>query len=143
MKLTIKAVNVCWFSSLIWLLLTGGGSGFVLCHGEDGHVAVEVAGGDCCAGLTAGASHRSSVASSEQGLPSKSNNCGSCVDISISIGLATLSKKPNPLNPALLVSTIPTPVDIKSSDFSEYQFDPESFIPNPYFTPLRSIILLA
>lgn len=140
--MTRRVVRIWCFSSLIWLLFAGGGPGFVLCHGEDGHVAVEVAGGDCCDDLPAGASHRDSVASAEQRLPSKEDNCGSCIDISISIGSATVSKKPNPANSALLALTIPTPADISSSDFSKFQLAPESFIPTPYFTPLRSIILL-
>lgn len=142
-KIPRKVVHIWWFSPLIWLLFAGSGPGFVLCHGEDGHVAVEVAGGDCCGDLSADAPHRDSVGSAGQELPSQKDNCGSCVDISISIGSAMVSKKPNHVNPALLVSTIPAPVNISSPDFSEYQLAPESFIPTPYFTPLRSIILLA
>jgi len=112
-----------------------------VCYGEDGHIAIEVAGSECCAKFPARVYQAASGAFAKEGLSSE-NNCGACVDTPISIGLATIVKEPYRVNPAFSVPTTIALATVNSPGFSEYQSVSEPFTPTGYFTPLRSIILL-
>lgn len=141
MELTRIVCALC-LSTLICFLPTGSGLQMVvLCHGEDGHIAIEPAGSNCCAESLASCSLASPVPSSKKEFPSQ-NNCGACVDIPISIGLATIVKEPYQVDYALPTQTTVAPATIDNPAFSEYLSISEPFTPSYYLTPLRSIILL-
>lgn len=141
MKLTRKKVyNRCFCLLSCVLLMVSSVQVFVLCRGQDGHSAIEAVGNDCCAKLPTGVSREASLTSAERALSSNKSSCGPCMDIPV--GLVGVFKKPNQVSPVFLASTTIGRVTISNCDSSEYQLALESFTPTPYFTPLRSIILL-
>ena len=143
MRARPKQASIRFMSIAICILVVISNSQlFVLCIGQDGHVAIEAANSNYCGDLLASVSQETSLGPTEEELSSNRNNCGSCVDIPISIGLSGVFKKPDQVNPIPLASTTIVPVTISNCDSSEYQLALESFTPTPYFTPLRSIILL-
>jgi len=137
-----RTVCALCLSILICLLLIGSGLRMVvLCHGEDGHIAIEAAGGNCYAEALAGFSRARSVASMKGEFPSR-NNCGACVDIPVFIGLPTIVKKPCQVDHAFPTPTAIAVATVNSPAFSECRSVSEPFILSHYFIPLRSIILL-
>ena len=142
MKLTCTVYDRCFSILICGMLMVGSSQTFVLCMGEDGHVAVKGANSACCGKLRAGGSRDNSEFSGKEGFSSSENSCGSCADIPFSTGFATVIKKPNRVNPVLPTSTTIALLTVKSPDFSEYHSVSEPFVPTHYFTPLRSIILL-
>ena len=143
MRARPKQASIRFMSIAICVLVVLSNSQlFVLCIGQDGHVAIEAASSNCCGGLAASVSQEASPGPTEQGLSSNTKNCGSCVDISI--GLSGIFKRPDQANPTHLASTTIVPVTISSSDVSGCQLAQELFaVVNPSLTCLRTIILLA
>lgn len=141
MKLTRSICALCLSIQMCLLLSVSGLQMAVVCHSEDGHVAIEAANSDGCTTLPAGPSRESSVASAEERFSSK-NTCGACVDVPLSLGVAMVTKKPYRANPASPASTTIAFATVNSFDLSEYQLASHPFTPAPYFSPLRSIILL-
>jgi hypothetical protein len=113
----------------------------VLCIGEDGHIAIETAGSGCCGHTLSAISKGDATAFIEDSSPA-SEDCGSCVDIPLSGGVAgsvTISKKANAWSSVpTAVSTLPAANPQKS----ELKPAVKSFELTPFFTPLRSVILL-
>jgi hypothetical protein len=141
MKLVRKFCIVC-LSVLLSILLAGSGlQGAVLCHGEDGHIAIEAADSICCSKISDCSSQVCSADSVEKEL-SSNHDCGACTDIPISVGFATVVKKLCRSNPALPASGIIAFANVYIPGFSEYQLVSEPFALSRFFTPLRSIILL-
>ncbi len=141
MRAKPKQASIRFISVAICILVVISNSQlFVLCIGQDGHVAIEAANSNYCGDLLASVSREASLTSAERASSSNKSSCGSCMDIPV--GLVGAFKKPNRVNPTSLTPTTIIPVTINSCDFSKYQLALESFTPTPYFTPLRSIILL-
>jgi hypothetical protein len=115
---------------------------FVLCIGQDGHATVEVAGSDCCESLAVGVAKTDLTAIDKGGVVASNGDCSSCVDIPLSSGLADTHSVAKRASLFLLASTSIGPSHVETPQLSEPQLALESFTPTPYFTPLRSIILL-
>lgn len=114
----------------------------VLCIGEDGHIAIEAVNNKCCGHSAVGVSERVSIAFEKGGLSANKDDCGSCVDIPLSAGLAKPLSTAERINPTLSVLSATCILPLNSSDFSTLRLVLETFVPTPYFAPLRSIILL-
>jgi hypothetical protein len=130
-----------YLSVLIILLLAFSNSqAVVLCIGEDGHIAVEVASSDCCTSASAGIAEADATRPADDG-HSDDDHCGSCVDIPLFGGAYTLSttKNENPTDTdAAAMGVLP----IETIRTSGPGLAVESFTHTSYFTPLRSVILL-
>jgi hypothetical protein len=113
----------------------------VLCSGEDGHIAIEAAGNSCCNKILTYNSPGGSVSSADEE-PHPEGHCRDCVDISISIGLAKITKDRCTASSMTAMTVASAFAAFNGPDPSEYQSLPEPLTPIGYFTPLRSIILL-
>jgi hypothetical protein len=134
MERQIRTAWILCFSILLCLLPAGGGAQeIVLCSGENGHLAIEAAGSGCCV--------EGSSSSSGENEPHANDHCGDCVDVPISIGLATISKDRGQASPIAPVSVASGLVASNSLNPSECLLLPElSVSPGPR-PPLSSIIL--
>ena len=140
-KLVRKIFIICLIVLLSFLLAGSGMQGYVLCNGEDGHIAIEAEDSICCSETSNCSSQEYSADSAEREI-SSDNDCGACTDISISIGFVAVSKESSHVNPAFPTSSIISFTTVDNNDFSGYLSVSEFWIPPPYFTPLRSIVLL-
>jgi len=113
----------------------------MLCCGEDGHIAIEAVGNSCCTEILTYDSTGGSVSSAQEE-PNPEDHCGDCVDISISVGLATITKDRCSVSSMTAMTVASAFAAFNSPDPSEYQSLPEPLTLIGYFTPLRSIILL-
>ncbi|MHC4193094.1 MAG: hypothetical protein ACYSP9_02825 [Planctomycetota bacterium] len=130
------SVAICTFVLISNLQL------FVLCIGQDGHVAIEVAGSDCCESLAVGVA-RTDLTAVDKGESAASNDdCSSCVDIPLSGGLADTPGIAKRASLFFLASAPVSPSHVETPQLSELQVALETSLLTPYFTPLRSIILL-
>ena len=113
----------------------------VLCIGGDGHIAIETTGSGCCGHTFSAISKGDATAFIEDSGPAN-EDCGSCVDIPLSggfAGSATISKKANVWScVTTAVSTLPQ----ADPQMSGLKPAVESFEITPFFSPLRSVILL-
>ena len=114
--------------------------GMVLCHAEDGHIAIEPVSSICCDNLHTGPDR--SITSLKEAFSSSDDNCGPCVDTPMSIMFLKGFKKSSVLNPMSVASAANIHTTITDHDFSGYQLDSELFASvNPYLACLRTIIL--
>jgi hypothetical protein len=144
LKMTLKFIQpyMRYVSAVICLLVVFNNCGVVvLCIGEDGHVAIETTGSSCCVATCSTISKGDATWFIEDSGPA-SDDCGSCVDIPLSGGIAgsvTVAKKAN------VWSCVPTPVSAlpaASPQKSKLKPAVKSIELTPFFTPLRSVILL-
>jgi hypothetical protein len=131
-----------YLSVLIILLLAFSNSqAVVLCIGEDGHIAVEVASSDCCTNVSAGIAEADATRLADDG-HSDDDHCGSCVDIPLFGGGAyTLSTTKNE-NPTDTDTAAMGVLPVETIQASGPGLAVESFTHTSYFTPLRSVVLL-
>jgi len=104
-------------------------------------MAIEPADSICCSKISDRSTQVCSTDSAES-RHSSDHDCGACVDIPMSIGFAAVAKDSIRGNPALQASGIVAFAVVDGPDSSEYQLFSEFSVPPPYFTPLRSIVLL-
>lgn len=143
MRLKHKRAYIQYISVVICLSVVFSNSeAVILCISEDGHIAVETASSDCCAGFPVGFSENRVFASDERDQPANSDDCGPCVDIPLSAGLAGTVTVAKQRNLTILASAPIGSPPAQSHQFSELRLAIESFTLISYFTPLRSIILL-
>jgi len=118
--------------------------GMVLCDGENGHFAVELATSSYRHdNLDTSANQEDSTTGFGEAFTPYKDNCGPCVDTPIPATLRNMPKKPYPVNSTPQVSITIIPTTVASYDFSEYQLDSGLFTSvNPCFASLRTIILL-
>ena len=118
--------------------------GTVLCFGTDGHVEFESAFHAQCKDHVHSQStdhgHHSSEAEHEH---DKHCHSGQCVDVPISFGLAKISQASERSNPAFAALTADAIVAAEQSDCSEHLPASNAFVASSYFSPLRTVILLA
>lgn len=127
--------NLC-LAIQICCLITGGGLDMaVICHADDGHVAIEPANAEGCTN----APINRHTDNHETGLSAK-DDCGDCIDVPLSIGRATTLKKP--LKPSAATVIAFAPPSNGASDATVHKLLPELLLPPPYFDPLSSIVLL-
>jgi hypothetical protein len=142
-KLTGKKVyKKCAVLLICLLVICNLAQGVVLCLGADGHIEIESAFHKRCAGPA-----HSDASDNNQSFGQTDNedckHCGPCIDVPISFGLAKISRMPKKLS-----STVSAPAAfvVIASDkltFSAYNLVADTSNITSYFTPLRTIILLA
>jgi hypothetical protein len=118
-------------------------SGFsaVICHGSDGHVALELIGSMCCDNLAAGDDSLSIYPN--KAFSSSKNGCGPCVDAPITAEAIEFLKKTNPVKSTVAVFPSILNSTVKGYDFFEYQLAAKLFASvNPCLASLCTIILL-
>jgi hypothetical protein len=141
-KLDKKQMYKKCFVVLICLSIAGNlAHGTVLCFGSDGHTELESAFHERCDdpvhSYALDPKKLSRKAEHEKG-----KHCEPCVDITISIGLAKISRTSTQLN-----LTFPAPVTnmivlTDKFNLSAYNSASNTFAATSYFTPLRTVILL-
>jgi len=99
-KIQSRFVRCCkattWLTLLAYLMIGFGiTNSFVLCIGEDGHVAVEMISNDCCKGPLSISNQTSHQSETERQLAatnpsSDDDHCGSCIDLPLTTGLSTV-----------------------------------------------------
>jgi len=143
MKLTGKKLGKKCIVMLICLLIIGNlAQGTVLCFGADGHVELEPAFHNHC-------DHPFHSDASDQNQHfheadhEKSKHCKPCVDIPISIGLAKISHPPKQSNPTSPVPAVNVIADTDKINYSAFDLISNTSVDISYFTPLRTVILLA
>ncbi|MHC4575314.1 MAG: hypothetical protein ACYS76_14475 [Planctomycetota bacterium] len=143
MNVKLRQTYIRFIIAAICLPVVVGNSDMVvLCIGEDGHMAVEGVSSNCCGNLPVGVSDRGVPTFVADSSSANSGDCGSCVDIPLSTGVAgslSMGKKVNLLFPAL---TAVIPLSAATAQISELKSALKSFELFPFFTPLRSVILL-
>jgi hypothetical protein len=143
MRTNLKQAYIRFISIAICILVVISNSQlFVLCIGQDGHVAIEVPGSDCCESVAVGVAKTDLTAVDKGGSVASNGDCSSCVDIPLSGGLADT---PGIAKRASLFFLASAPVGlshVETPQLSELQLAFDRFLPTPYFTPLRSIVLL-
>lgn len=138
-----KIHSLCSIALAVVMFVIGSLQGFVLCHAEDGHVAVEFASNVCCDNVNTTSPSKNSTASLNEAFLSSMDNCGPCVDTLISVEAIQVFKKTNPANSTIDVSSAIITSAIRSYDFSGYQLGSELFSSvNPCLPSLRTIVLL-
>jgi hypothetical protein len=143
MKLTGKKLCKKCMVVLICLLIIGNlAQGTVLCFGTDGHVELEPAFHNHC-------DHPVHTDTSDQNQHShedgheKGKHCEPCVDIPISIGLTKTSYTPKQSNPISPVPAANVITDTDKINCSAFDLISNTSDDTSYFTPLRTVILLA
>ena len=128
---------------LICLLIIGNlAQGTVLCFGADGHVEFEPAFHNHC-------DHSVHYHASDQNQHShedgheKGKHCEPCVDIPISIGLAKISHMPEQSNPTSPIPAANVIADTDKINCSVFHLISNTSVDTSYFTPLRTVIMLA
>jgi hypothetical protein len=128
---------------LICLLIIGNlAQGTVLCFGADGHVELEPAFHKRCGHPVHYRASDQNQHFSEAG-HEKVKHCQPCVDIPISIGLAKISHISKQLNPTSPFPAANVIADTDKTNCSAFHLISNTFIDTSYFTPLRTVILLA
>ena len=127
---------------LICLLICGNlAQGVVLCFGSDGHAKIEPVLHQRCDdpvhSYTSDQNQLSYQVDHEQ-----DKHCEPCVDVPLSICLAKIDRASKQLNPTFPAPVINVIVAGDKFNFSTYNSASKPFMSTPYFTPLRSIILL-
>jgi hypothetical protein len=125
-----------------FLLLPGQVTGTVLCIGEDGHIALEIAKNGRCDTLSMPASSHEQITKTLPG----TDHCGPCVDVSLSAGplndqqlLSAPHSLPKGEAPvlAMIASIIPVSTASRHIDFAVQPLP----LANP-LVALRTVILL-
>ncbi len=127
---------------LICLFVVGNSAqGVVLCVGADGHIEIESAFHECCDDLVRFQLTERNRFSSQVD-HEKGEHCGPCIDIPISIGMATIFRTPEKLNSTFEVPATNVIVVSDEVNFSAYNSTSNTFAATSYFTPLSTVILL-
>lgn len=128
---------------LICLLIIGNlARGTVLCFGADGHVELEpVFHNHCDHPVHSDASVQNQH--SHETSHEKGKHCQPCVDVAISFGLAKISHMPKQLNPTSPVAAANVIADTDKINCSAFHLISNTSVDTSYFTPLRTVILLA
>ncbi len=145
MNATGKYVGRGFVTVLVCLSLIGNSVyGTVLCFGTDGHIEFESAFHAQCKDHVHSQftdhGHRSSEGRHEH---DKHCHSGQCIDVPISFGLAKISKTPGQLTLAFVALATDIIAAVEQSDCSEHLPASNAFVATSYFSPLRTVILLA
>ena len=117
--------------------------GTVLCFGSDGHVEFESAFHERCA------HHDDSLPADHDGHretdheTDKHCHQGRCVDVPIDVGLAKISQTSEKLDRAFAAAAADAVLAVEQLDCLESGPASNAFFATSYFSPLRTIILLA
>ena len=128
------------FVVLICLLIVGNSAyAAVLCFGEDGHIEIESAFHKRCDDPVH-SQPTDQKQLSYQVDHVEDRHCEPCVDIPIFISLAKISRASKQLNSAFPATNVI--VLANKFNLSAYNSASSAFDAAPYFTPLRTVILL-
>ena len=143
MGLKRRGTHIQYLSAVLCLMLTFSSSeAMVLCIGQDGHAAIEASDSRCCGHLPWVSGIQDAYTLVAAGSSAQDDDCGPCLDIPISSGLAEAVQAPNEVQPDTGTSFS---VDLLLPDYSsvfESNLDLELLIVQSYFPPLRLVILL-
>ena len=143
MELKRERVYIRCLSIILCLLvISSSPQAMVLCIGGNGHVAIEASDSRCCGNLPWVASHTSMLTFGETGPSAQDDDCGSCLDIPISSGLAEAVAVRHVMQPDLPVSIELEPLLVTHPCFSQFPLDLKFLIPPSCFTPSDAIVLL-
>ncbi len=138
MRRRLVALLVCL------LVATSSVQGTVLCFGADGHVEFEPALHERCSDhdhcRSSEHDRSSSETEREEGGPC---DHGPCVDVPVEVNLARISETTEPLNVAFVAVVADAMVALGQFDCLEYNLVSNVFFDTSYFSPLRTVILLA
>jgi hypothetical protein len=138
-----ERTHIRWLDAALCLLLIFGNSeAMVLCVGHDGHVAIEASDSACCGHLPWVVSERSILTFGAAGPSAEDDDCGPCLDIPISSGLAEAVAVRHVMQPDLPVSIELEPLLVTRPCFSQVPLDLKFLIPPSCFTPSDAIVLL-
>jgi hypothetical protein len=143
MQLKRRRTHVRCLSAVLCLLVMFNSSqAMVLCIGEDGHVALEASDSRCCGHLPGACCPQSTHALTVTGCLAQDDDCGPCLDIPISSGLAEALQAPNDVQPDVSVLSFFDFSLFDRTGVCQSHRDLKFLIVQSYFTPLRSVILL-
>jgi hypothetical protein len=108
--------------------------------GEDGHISVEAITDGCCG--SEDTHQESSDGEGANELFECKDDCGSCVDLPLSVEFVSSFGIDKKVKPVFLESVPICHLNINDNIFSEFKLSSEHFIPTSYFSPLSSVILL-
>jgi hypothetical protein len=138
-RLIRKSCVICLGVLVSFTLTVSGLQRYVICVGEDRHVAIEAVDSLCC---SKDYSSQACSAGSAETVYTSEPGCGACVDVSLFVGFAAPAKESSHGSATLLVSVPPALAAVDGPYASEYRPVSEFSVPPPYFIPLRSIVLL-
>lgn len=143
MRLKRRKTHVQYLSAVVCLVLTFSSSeAMLLCIGQDGHVAVEVSDSRCCGHLPRISCLQDAHTLVAAGCLAADDDCGACLDIPISSGLAEAVQAPNQAQPDTGPSSSADLSLLDDLSSLESNLDLKLPIVPSYFPPLRSVILL-
>ena len=102
MRARLKQASIRFISIAICIFMLISNSGAaVLCIGQDGHVAIEVAIGDCCDRYSEASAETSANRHTDADYVASGSSCGNCIDIPLGGDYLTRQanstlKKPSP-----------------------------------------------
>lgn len=146
--MSVRMKRICRkMVALIICLLVASSSvqGTVLCFGADGHIEFESAFHDQCSDHAHSCPHDRDSPGAECGEEGKHCHCGPCVDVPVDIGIAKISQTAEQLDRDFALAVIAADVVITCEQPCYLESNPvwTALILTSYFTPLRTIILLA
>ncbi|HUT28166.1 MAG TPA: hypothetical protein VMX13_00125 [Sedimentisphaerales bacterium] len=142
MELKLIQILIRCVSAAICLLMLFNTCGAgVLCIGEDGHIAIATADISCC-GHSLAEIHTGYAAAFVEDSSPVTDNCGSCVDIPLPGGFSGSVNIAKRACVSLSVSTAVSATPGAGPQISELNWAVKSFEITPFFSPLRSVILL-
>ena len=143
MRSRTKRACIRFVSAVICLSVVISNSGaVVLCVSEDGHIAIETAGSNCCTAPLQDTAEKAATAFHDGDQPADGDDCGSCVDIPISGGVAGTFNIAKKASPVFLASTLARSLAVSDHHLSALKLALKSFEPTPFFTPLSTVVLL-
>ncbi len=145
MNVAGKHIRKEFVTVLVCLSLIGNSAyGTVLCFGVDGHIEFESAFHmQCKDHVHSQSTDHSRHSSDAQHEHDKHCHSGQCIDVPISFGLAKISKTPGQLTLAFVALATDIIAAVEQSDCSEHLPASDAFVASSYFSPLRTVILLA
>jgi hypothetical protein len=124
------------------MLMLGNSEAMVLCIGQDGHVAIEASGSGCCGHLPPACCPDDAQCLFTAGSSAQDDDCGMCLDIPISSGVAEAVQAPNEVQPDSGSSFSVDLLVLNGCSFIESSLDLTPLTVQSYFPLLRSVILL-
>ena len=113
----------------------------VLCFGADGHIELESAFHKCCEDPDHSSAPDQNELSYKAGHET-CKHCGPCVDMPIFNGLVQIFNTPQKIITKFPLTTTSMLVDTDKLNSSVYNVASNTYTDTPYFSPLRTVVLL-
>ena len=128
------------FVTIIVLVGQGILPGMILCHGEEGHVAVETTFEGCCSAFAQASPYAFRSLRLYELEPATHGSCGPCSDtlISTSLFAKPTHQQLSSLDPARNTSTTPGDIGVEANKPFLGMFDPAHLV----LIPVRTTVLL-